>query len=401
MTRTSERDQQLRDDWQAFCQQLQQAGDILFRDTTPDDDVTRATGLRLLSRNIALALQFELENCDSEHPELLHYFDPLRKQGGDNTDALYVGAPVNGRDSYRIYGKRGSARFFAITVLEDGDTPWGGKVVGSLFGKTMKVDDEGNFELFLGPTEPPGYDPDQHNWIKTSPASYRVTFRQFFADWLNEEPMDARIERLGDAPSPAPPGPRGVGEKLGKAAHWLRWSTSYWAEQIDKWQAHPNAFYAYGEWDKNTIDATPGGLPLIAYWQVAPDEAMVIRVRPPRADYWAVEFGNYWWESMDYRYRLCSTNCHHARLEDDGELIVVIAHTDPGLPNWLDCGGYLEGYVTYRWIGADDYPRPQCEKVPLTELRTRLPDTVQTISPAERAAQLRERRLGVIKRFGT
>ncbi len=389
------RDSAIRADWRRFCDELFEAGEILFRETTPDDDTTRATGLRLLSRNIALALQFELENNDPLHPELLHYFDPLRKHGGDNTDALYVGAPVNGRDTYRISGYRGSARFLAVTVLEDGDTPWGGQVIGSLFGRDMQVEDDGQFELILSPDPHPG------NWIRTTPDTYRVTVRQFFADWLNEAPMRASIERLPHSPPPDPPTPGDIGARLQKAVHWLRWSTSYWVAQIDKWQAHPNAFYAYGEWDKNTIDATPGGLPLIAYWRLQPDQAMIIRVTPPRAEYWAVEFGNYWWESMDYRYRLCSTNCHHAVLENDGELILVIAHDDPGLPNWLDCSGYREGYVTVRWVGAEDYPRPACHIVPRDELATHLPVTVQTITPQARREQLRERRLGVIKRFGT
>ena len=37
-------------------------GELVFRDTTPVHDIDRAKGLRLLSRNIALALQFHLEN---------------------------------------------------------------------------------------------------------------------------------------------------------------------------------------------------------------------------------------------------------------------------------------------------------------------------------------------------
>jgi hypothetical protein len=56
---------------------------------------------------------------------------------------------------------------------------------------------------------------------------------------------------------------------------------------------------------------------------------------------------------MDYRYRLANTNCHYAALEEDGELIVVVSHDDPGLPNWLDPSGHSEGYVTYRWMLAD------------------------------------------------
>ena len=104
---------------------------------------------------------------------------------------------------------------------------------------------------------------------------------------------------------------------------------------------------------------------------------------------------------MDYRYRLCSLNQHHAELEDDGSLLVVVSHQDPGLPNWLDPSGHDEGYVTFRWIGADDHPRPTVEQFPASELEAKLPDGVRRIMPGERSEQLRRRRLGVIKRFGT
>lgn len=110
--------------WESFCEELKNAGRLLLRPTTPQGEIDQVSGARALSRNVALALQFELENNDPLYPELLHYFDPIRKQGGDNTDAIYVGAPVNGHDTYVIHGDRGTARYFAITVLEDGATPW-------------------------------------------------------------------------------------------------------------------------------------------------------------------------------------------------------------------------------------------------------------------------------------
>ena len=108
---------------------------------------------RLLSRNIALALCFELENNDPLFPELLHYFDPHRKQGGDNPDALYVGSPINGSDTYRICGHRGSADFFAVTVVERGGTPWGGAVAGSEgTGRPGKSANVGATESTVRPT---------------------------------------------------------------------------------------------------------------------------------------------------------------------------------------------------------------------------------------------------------
>ncbi len=46
--------------------------------------------------------------------------------------------------------------------------------------------------IVLSPQAHPG------NWIRTTPGSWRVTVRQFFADWENEQPMVARIDRLGE-----------------------------------------------------------------------------------------------------------------------------------------------------------------------------------------------------------
>lgn len=388
-------DEELRSGWHDFCDRLKDAGDLVFRDTAPSNAVSRATGMRQLARNISLALQFELENKDPEFPELLHYFDPIRKQGGDNTDALYLGGPINGRDTYRIRGTRGSAAYFAVTVLEDGNTPWGGQVVGTLIDSQLAIEDDGSFELIVSPNEHPG------NWIKSSPDTYRITFRQFFADWETEEPMVATIERQGGEGAPAPLTAERLGQGLRGAADWVRYSVGYWAEMLDKWKARPNEFISYGELESNSIDFTPGGAPLIAYWQLPMDEVMLIRVTPPNASYWAVEFGSYWWETMDYRYRMSSLNQHHAALEEDGSLLVVVSHQDLGFANWLDPSGHDEGYVTFRWIGSEDYPRPEVEQVAAEVLTQHVPANARKVSAAERLEQLRARRRGIIKRFGS
>ena len=387
-------DERLRTAWENFCEDLKGAGDLVFRDTAPADDIDRAKGFRLLARNIALGLQFHLENADPDFPELLHYFDPLRKQGGDNADALYVGAPINGQHTYRISGQRGSARYFAVTVLEDGATPWGGAVVGQLVDRDIAVAADGSFEIVLSPAAHPG------NWIRTTPGSWRVTVRQFFADWENERPMVARIDRQGELAHDPGFTPVQLERGLADAAAWVRRSTRYWADMLDKWQPTPNRFLSYRQLDDNAIDATPGGEPLVCYWRVPEDEVLLVRVTPPVADYWSVEFGNYWWETMDYRYRLCSTNCHHAELEASGELLLVVSHRDPGVPNWLDPSGHREGYITVRWIGAASYPLPVCEQVKWEALRSHLPAGAKAISPAARREQLAARRRGVIRRFG-
>ncbi|MCR9184039.1 MAG: DUF1214 domain-containing protein [Halieaceae bacterium] len=391
------KDAELKATWDAFCDKLKESSDLVFRDTTPASEIDRAKGLRLLARNISLGLQFNLDNCDADFPEIMHYFDPIRKQGGDNTDAYYSGAPINGKNTYRVTGKRGTARFFAITVLENGNTPWGGGVTGNLIDSDVLVDKEGNFEVTVSPEPDPG---NRGNWIQTTPNAWRITFRQFFADWENEEPMKARIDRINELEHDPMLSAADVARGLGGAADWVRSSTAYWAGMLDKWKTQPNTFLSYGQLEDNKIDFTPGGAPLISYWFLPRDEAIVVRVRPPEADYWAVEFGNYWWETMDYRNRLSNTNCHYAHMEDDGELILVIAHEDTGHPNWLDPSGHEEGYVTVRWIGADHYPVPAATQMKLQDLDTYLPKGGKRLTRAERKEQIAERRRGVLNRFG-
>ncbi|OCC23429.1 hypothetical protein MB02_12505 [Croceicoccus estronivorus] len=384
-------DAMLRFAWSDFCDGLKQAGEIAFDPALPQHQLDQSSGLRQVARNIALALQFELENCDPLHPQLMHYFDAVRKQGGDNPDALYLGAPINGLDHYRISGSRGTANYLAVTAVESGGTPFGGSPASMLQGDNLEVASDGTFEINIGP-EPCG-----PNWLKTSPETYRVTIRQFFGDWERERPMRAAIERIGTMAPRSVPGADDLAHGLARSSEWLATSVRYWAEMLARWKQEPGIFRAYSELGTSKIDATPGGEPVTAYWTLPRDEALVVRVIPPEARYWSVELGNAWWESMDYRDRLSSTNCHYAHLEQDGELIIVIAHEDPGVPNWLDASGYAEGYITFRWIGVQTSPRPTMERTRLDELASALGPCTR-VDEQERVAQIKARQRGLLNR---
>ena len=394
MTATNDIDE-LAAAWDRFCDDLKAAGRIPLREQVPPYSLDRAAGFQQIARNISLALQFNYEYKDPLFPELARYFDPTRKQGGDNSDCVYVGAQINGTDLYRISGDRGSSRYFSVVAVETGATPWGGRVVSTLYGHELTTGADGSFELLIGPDPQPG------NWLRTTPDTFRVTIRQYFADWENERPMRAQIDRISGPALPPPLlSPAGLARGLGDAGRWLQDSIEYWPAMLEKWKDYPNQFRSYWQLEKNRIDATPGGDPLICYWQLPPDEALIIRVVPPECVFWSVEFGNCWWETMDYRYRLSNTNMHYAQREDDGQLIVVVAHTDPGLPNWLDCSGFAAGYVTYRWMLSERQPIPRCEQLKFSALSEHLPSTVRRITPAARGEQLAARRRGVTKRFG-
>jgi hypothetical protein len=395
---TDETDKRLVHAWDDFCDQLKAAKAVVFRDTAPAAPRDRAAGLRMLARNIALALDVKLENADPQRPELTHNFNWRRKQGGDNPDALYLAAPVDGRETYRVTGTRGSAPFVAFTVAARGGSPWGGPAAGAgaILGPALAVDDDGRFEVMLGP-EPP--EPMPANWIKTTPDTFRLTVRQFFSDWESEEPMRLRIDRLGDPLPPPVFDADALVSGLAEAGRFLRETTGYWADTIETWQARPLEFLSLRQVLRNGPNATPGGEPLLCYWEMAADEALILRVTPPPARYWNIELGNWWFESMDYRYRPSSTNAAHATLEDDGDLIVVVAHDDPGLANWLDASGHAAGYLACRWMGAETAPAPRVTRVPRAALFAHLPATVKMTEPAARQARQAARRHGVMRRF--
>ena len=45
------------------------------------------------------------------------------------------------------------------------------------------------------------------------------------------------------------------------------------------------------------------------------------------------------------------------------------------MPNWIDTGGRLEGYMIVRWVLADHPPHPTCELVPIDSLTVLSPQT--------------------------
>lgn len=385
----------LRAAWREFCNTLESLGDLPGENTLASNAQDRAAGYLQLFRNLSLAFDFQYEYNNPLFPEFFRYFGPTRKQGGDNSDCNYVGAAISGDYRYRIAGNRGTSRYFSIVLVEEGDTPWGGRVVATSFGDDIETDESGHFELIISQDEQEG------NWLKSTDKTFRVTIRQYFADWERERPMRALIERIS-VPDLDPPtvSDQRLADGLIKTVQWLCESVGYWPMMLQKWENSRNTFKSYWQLEDNAIDATPGGDPLVCYWALEEHESLIVRVRPPQCHYWNVEFGNCWWETTDYRYRLANTNMHYAELEEDGELIVVIAHRDPGVPNWLDCSGFSRGYVTFRWMLSEEHPVPQASQISLQELFANLPKRVRRINVEARKEQLRIRRRGILARFG-
>src|SRR4029453_4360071 len=89
------------------------------------------------------------------------------------------------------------------------------------------------------------------------------------------------------------------------------------------------------------------------YFDLADDEALIVEVTPPACEYWMIALHNHWRETPASARHQATLNCPTSQLEEDGSVRFVIAHRDPGVPNWLDTAGHQRGPVGVPWVGPD------------------------------------------------
>lgn len=362
--------------WQGFCRALEATGSEALARTLTHEEVDLAEGLRHMARMTQLALQGSLENKDATHPYLWPALDPHRKMAGDNPQGLYLSGPINGADTFRLRGTRGSARWVSIIVGQNGPPPFG----DALFLPDLEVAADGTFEVLVSSGRQPG------NWLRTTDASTGLLVRQFFATPDDVEPMGLTLENLtSGAGRPEP-------LALATAMAGLQRATGLFALMVPMMQGEmlgkggeKNSFDTDIGDPTSTSGGVPGGNAVTARWALEPDEALVVRVKPPEpCAYWDVQVGNGWYESFDYRHRFSGLTCDGAHLEADGSVILVVADRDPGVANWLEAAGHREGHIAIRWQLTDgNLPIPATSVVAVDQVAaaTRLP----AVSTEERA----------------
>ena len=365
--------------WREWCRALETTGVEALAATLTDDEVDLAEGLRHLGRMARISLMGALENKDSAHPYLWPALDPHRKMGGDNPQGLYLSGPINGTDTFRLSGTRGSARWVSVIVGQAGPPPFGDAV----YLPDLEVDADGRFELLVSPDPGPGHR------LRTTPASTGLLVRQFFATPDDVEPMVLTLENLtaGDGP-PEPLRLETVVAGYQRATGMFRAMVPMMqGELLGKGGDRTNAFATDIGDPTSTSGGVPGGNAVTARWALGPDEALVVRVAPPDpCAYWDVQVGNGWYESFDYRHRFSGLTCDGVHLEDDGSVVLVLADRDPGTANWLEAAGHREGHIAIRWQLTDGVlPIPDTEVVDVDEVAglTGLP----AVGAGERAVQ--------------
>ena len=319
---------------------------------------------------------------DPAAPRFHRIVGPDRKVLGDNPDAVYFDAPVSADHAYRVTGEIKGATYVSITV-ESGEA-WGSmdnQVVGVLNDESFDIDADGRFEIFLGG------EPRQRNWLALPEVAGSISTRHYFEDPTHAAADPARvpvmrIEVVDGAGNPAttpPPRPSDATVSAGirRVAGLVRELT---VDRPPHSSAEPRSWISRVPNVFPTPDR-PGDLGLAAFdaaYAMAPfligeDEALVIRGRWPQCRYANVCLWNRHLQTFDYATRSISLNRAQTVADADGRFTAVIAHTDPGVPNWLDSEGRPFGIVYWRFMLPEGHiETPQAEVVPVSEVPSRL-----------------------------
>ena len=341
----------------------------------------------------------ETLSADGDHPFFLPQLTMLTFGGQPNPDTLYRFASITPGGVYRLRGTRGDCRLARIGEMSpyiktaDGVVP---TPIDSYHDiNELTVDDQDRYDVILSTERPKGHAGD---WWPLQPNTHRLLLRFVRGDWENEREPTIAIERV-DVPAPYPrPSAAAMEQKL----RGLSGATTFLAKLfIDK----PEKLRAEGYINKfKVFDVSGmGGLAGQYYYETPYElkkgEALIIEAIAPKVfRYYSIMTTNETYDTIDWYNNQSCLNDSQAQVDPDGVLRFVLSVDDPGVPNWLDVAGHYRGLVQGRWMECDTPTLPSARIVPLSEVRQHLHPATGTVTPEERDAIVRKRRLALQQR---
>jgi len=335
-----------------------------------------AEGQRLVLHILNTAINFWLE-ADPEHPAWTAYTKPARKLLGDNPDALYYFAPIRGDRSYRIRGNLAGATFTSFTVEGgSGEGNAAGKSSSAIDDTQLQVAQDGSYEIIASAARPAS-----GNWLQLSADSGQITTRHYFESHNNivnqtafEIPLT--IEAIDPLPLAPAPGDGEIARRIGIVSRFvgamvaMTVASSASGDKTPPWfSRRPNSFNAPGKWLSETGYGNLHAHYAAAPFVLMPDEALVIEGTLPHCRFANLVLWNRYMQTFDYTRRQVSLNRSQIHFEADGSYRLVLAHRDPGVPNWLDTEARPSGIMYWRFLLANgEVPTPQARVVKFKEI---------------------------------
>lgn len=373
--------------WNRLLDVLRATGEHVFAWPLAQSSISQGQAVRHMERMLRGMFLTAIELDDPDYPTLVRLFDSYLPYGNSNPDCIYFHASLSPRHNYRIHGKRGTARLVEVQIM-DGHFVAGPNHKGLTTLSNLKADANGDLEIILSATPQPG------NWVRLDPGASWMYMRQYYYDWDNEKPADLVIERIGASYPPPVISNAELERRVDRLIGWIPTWFRHFEKRVEGYYESPA--------DSCKFVLSTAGMDGLHYgkghFTFAPDEAVVLEFRPPKCEYWSFQIMNNFWETQDFDVRQTSLNGHQGALDADGVFRGVISVSDPGVPNWLDPVGHLNGTICGRVLYPTEAPTTTLRVVKLAELRKALHPQTPTVTPAQRSESLRRRMLSVRRR---
>jgi hypothetical protein len=310
---------------------------------------------------------------DPAAPQLRRIVTPTRKFTGDNADAIYFDAPISGAHSYRLRGEMKGAIYVSLTVeIGTQDGALGTRTGGVINDTEFEVDSDGRFEITLGGSA------RERNWLALPDDASRITTRHYFEerDYAAANPARVpwlEIEVLDRPGAPPPPSDDSVAAGIRRVARFVRSRTldqlpMLYTELPPFVSIVPNQFPAPvvpGDFGLAAVDCAYSMAPFL----IGPDDALLLRAAWPSCRCANISLWNRHQQTFDYANRQVSLNRAQVEADEQGRFTLVLAHRDPGVPNWLDTEGRPFGMVFWRFMLPEgEIVTPTTEVVPFAEV---------------------------------
>lgn len=330
-------------------------------------ELTAVEGHRNVMHLLSCATEYLLE-ADEERPTFSRIVSPTRKILGDNPDAIYHWTRIRGDRRYRIVGRRGNEVYASYTIhARDAGGGALERVVADVNDRTLEADRDGRYEIVLSADKQPG------NWIELDPDATTIITRHYFAQDRPaaanpDNAVNITIEPIDDPGPPKRINDASFAERLGEVTAWVRaesigrpapTSVPSFVSIVPNEMPTPANFRSSGVEAWGAVDIYYAS----AKFLLQPHEALVLEGRLPPCAFANVMLWNSYMQTLEYRFRQTTLNHRQIRTDDDGTFRIVVAHQDPGVPNWLDTEGRESGTIFWRYLLPETEPERVVSRV--------------------------------------
>jgi len=352
--------------------ELQQALDQLEASfATPEWNLRTAQDYAEARRVMLHALMHGLQcwlEADPARPFFTPFINQHKKLLGDNPDARYFSAVIDDQHSYRIRGNLAGATYTSFT-LELGAGSDGSGIGTTLNDTEFKADKNGDYEIILSANKTDG------NWMPMAKGATSLTTRHYYEreqsinnDRMHHIPLD--IRNLEKIPPRATPNDHDIAAGIRRVATFVTGNvitmnnknSPSWVSRV------PNQFVPPKKDDSHDAItyAARDNVYSMAPFVLAPDQALLIRGRFPKCRFSNVVLFNRFLQTLDYEERSISLNRAQTTLDGEGNFEMILAHRNPGRPNWLDTEGRPYGIMFWRFqLPEGDIPPLETELITL------------------------------------